>query len=121
RELLEKGFEGAPATLQDWRDHLSTLFPELRLKQVLEVRSADSVGAALTGALPAFLRGLVYDDSALREAESLLSPVSFASHQAQMERARRQGLRDPAIAEQARSLLAIARRGLNRLDSADLP
>ena len=69
------GLEGQPADMADWTDHLSTLFPEVRLKKVMEVRGADCVGAELTGALPALWRGLLYEPSALAEAEALL-PLS---------------------------------------------
>ena len=40
-QLLERGFEGQPARRSDWTDHLSTLFPEVRIKRVMEVRAAD--------------------------------------------------------------------------------
>ena len=56
RQLLSDGFEGKPATRGDWADHLSTLFPEVRMKKVIEIRSADSVNAAMTGALAALWR-----------------------------------------------------------------
>jgi glutamate--cysteine ligase len=120
-QLLASGFEGKPATLQDWRDHLSTLFPEVRLKQVLEVRAADCVGAPLTGALVAFLRGLLYDVQAIEEAQLLLPPLSLEAHAAQMERARKQGLRDEELGATAQELVAIARAGLSRLDPQDVP
>ncbi len=48
-ELLEHGYEGRPARCSDWTDHLSTLFPEVRIKRVMEVRGADSVSLEQTG------------------------------------------------------------------------
>ena len=48
RQLLEKGFEGKPAVQADWVDHLSTLFPEVRIKRVMEVRGADCVSPWIT-------------------------------------------------------------------------
>ena len=121
RQLMAQGYEGAPPTLQDWRDHLSTLFPEVRLKRVMEVRSADCVNVALTGALAAFLRGLVYEPGALSDALSLLPALRFEQHLAQMETARTQALRDPELHGMARELVALAKRGLRRLDPLDLP
>ena len=50
RQFMKEGFEGAPADMSDWTDHLSTLFPEVRLKKVMEVRGADCASAAMTGA-----------------------------------------------------------------------
>lgn len=57
RALLDHGWEGQPVTLSDWNDHLSTLFPEVRLKKIIEIRAADCVGAAMTGALAALTAG----------------------------------------------------------------
>ena len=42
RRFLDDGLDGEPATLDDWRLHLTTLFPEVRLKGYIELRSADS-------------------------------------------------------------------------------
>lgn len=125
RELLARGHEGRPADLGDWTDHLSTLFPEVRLKKVMEVRGADCVGAALTGALPALMRGLLYAPGALSEAEALLPRLSFEEHQAFHVTARTEGLRGrlgrAELARLAQELVGIARRGLERLDPQDAP
>lgn len=125
RTLLEEGFEGEPALLSDWTDHLSTLFPEVRLKRVLEVRGADCVGLPLTGALAALWRGILYDDGALAEAARLLPPLSYAEHLELMEVARREGLsgtyRDLSLAELSLQLVQVARAGLGRLDPEDAP
>src|SRR5690606_18309661 len=56
------------ATLSDWTTHLSTLFPEVRLKPYIEFRSADAVGSRFVCALPALLKGLLYDEDAASEA-----------------------------------------------------
>jgi glutamate--cysteine ligase len=125
RQLMEQGFEGQPARLGDWEDHVSTLFPEVRIKKVLEVRAADSNNAALTGALPALWRGLLYDAQALSEAETLLPRLTHAEHLAFHEEARRFGLRarlqGQEVARLAAEMVAIARRGLERLDAEDAP
>lgn len=75
RRFLAEGFEGQPPTLSDWEDHLTTLFPEIRLKQVIEVRGADMGDAAMCVALPALWKGLFYDRAAL-EAAAALVPVA---------------------------------------------
>jgi glutamate--cysteine ligase len=125
RELLAKGFDGQPATTGDWTDHLSTLFPEVRLKRVMEIRGADCVSVELTGALPALWRGVLYDPQALREAEQLAPKLSFADHLQLHEAARRDGLRGvwgkTHLLPLARELVTIARRGLERLDPRDAP
>ena len=72
RDLMREGFAGEPASLQDFVDLVSTLFPEVRLKHVVELRGADAVDARTTVALPALWTGLLYDAQARREARSLI-------------------------------------------------
>ncbi|MFZ5469782.1 MAG: glutamate--cysteine ligase [Myxococcota bacterium] len=125
RELLARGYQGTVATRSDWVDHLSTLFPEVRIKRVMEVRGADGVNPALTGALAALLRGIFYDRAAMDEAEQLLPALRRDEHLAFHAAARRGGLsqrwKSARLAELALELLAIARRGLLRLDALDAP
>jgi glutamate--cysteine ligase len=117
RQLLRDGFEGRPASVSDWGDHLSTLFPEVRLKRVIEFRSADSCDAGMTGALAALLRGLFYDASAFDELGQLLRPRSEEQQWSLVNLAQREGLK--AFVPEAKDLLAIARRGLVRLGGDD--
>ncbi|PTL78569.1 glutamate--cysteine ligase [Vitiosangium sp. GDMCC 1.1324] len=125
RQFIQQGFEGSPADMSDWTDHLSTLFPEVRLKKVVEVRGADCVSAPMTGALAALWRGLLYDRGALEEAERLLPRLSYEEHVAFHDTARRQGLAgrlgNQELHRLAGEMVAIARRGLERLDAADAP
>lgn len=71
RDFLANGFDGERATLADWKQHLNTLFPEVRLKNTLEARACDSLPARLATALPALFTGIFYDDVALERADSL--------------------------------------------------
>ncbi|HZH13311.1 MAG TPA: glutamate-cysteine ligase family protein [Archangium sp.] len=125
RQFMKEGFEGAPADMSDWTDHLSTLFPEVRLKRVMEVRGADCGSAAMTGALPALWRGLLYGPGAMDEAEKLLPHLSYEEHLAFHDTARRQGLAGRLGTQElhrlAGEMVAIARRGLERLDREDVP
>jgi glutamate--cysteine ligase len=125
RQFMEHGHEGKPATSADWADHLSTLFPEVRIKRVMEVRGADCVGAGQTAALAALWRGLLYDAQALGEAERLLPRLSFTEHQelhrAAGEAGLRATLRGKPVAALAGELVQIARGGLQRLDPEDAP
>jgi glutamate--cysteine ligase len=99
RRYLAEGHEGKRATLQDWNLHLTTLFPEVRLKQFLEVRGADAVPASLTCALPALWKGILYDDDAGRPRWSA-SPEW-----------RRAGRRAPRSAAPRRAACSRARAG----------
>lgn len=125
RQLLQQGHDGQPARAGDWVDHLSTLFPEVRLKRVLEVRSCDGVNAELTGALAALMRGLLYDDQALSETLALFPARPFGQHLALHAAAQKDGLEAKdgraTFAERAVELLGVAKAGLRRLDPLDAP
>jgi glutamate--cysteine ligase len=101
----------ANPTLEQWHDHLSTLFPEVRPRGHLELRSADSIPPHWYAAPLGFTAGLVYDSGALRAADDLLG----APDPALLERAARCGLHDPAIAARARDLFQIALSGCRGL------
>jgi glutamate--cysteine ligase len=119
RELLESGFEGTPATLFDWNLHLTTLFPEVRLKQFLEVRGADAVPPGLICALPALWKGLLYDPDAQDAAWRMVEGWSHAEREAALDAVARRGLAAEVVGRPvlglARELVAIARAGLARI------
>ena len=109
---------GEKATMSDWANHLSTIFPEVRLKRYLEMRGADVGGRGHILALSAFFVGLLYDSASLDAAHELIKGWSAGE---------RQKLRDDApslaldariggrtLREVARDALAIARLGLRR-------
>ena len=124
-QLLAGGFGGEPARRSDWTDHLSTLFPEVRIKRVMEVRGADSVSLEMTGALPALWRGLLYDEGALDAALGLVPRLSYTEHLAFHEEAQRHGLRGKlrgaSLSSMALEMVRLARVGLERIDPADAP
>jgi glutamate--cysteine ligase len=104
------------ATMADWALHLTTLFPEVRLKRYLEVRGADSVDAGLAVALMAWWKGLLYGARALDDAWRLVSGWSW-SERGQLHRdVAVEGLsarvRGRSVREIARDLTAIAEAGL---------
>lgn len=78
RDFWKKGFEGHHATLGDWQTHVNTLFPEVRLKRTLEIRSADSQNLELAAALSALWTGLYYDQTSLDAAEALTEDYAEA-------------------------------------------
>ena len=75
RDLLAgklPGMPGVRATISDWANHLSTTFPEVRLKRYLEMRGADSGSLPNLLALPALWVGILYDDNSLDAAWDLV-------------------------------------------------
>jgi len=102
--------------LSDWVNHLSTLFPEVRLKRFLEMRGSDGGPWRRICALPAFWVGLLYDDAALAETEALVKDWTLAETQDMRDKVPTHALRTPfrntTLLELARQTLKIARKGL---------
>ncbi|EDM76459.1 glutamate--cysteine ligase [Plesiocystis pacifica SIR-1] len=107
------------ATQADWELHLSTLFPEVRIKPFIEIRGADSVGSKTVCALPALCKGILYDDDAREGAWELVANLDFAGRMDLWKRGRTDGLSDPEVLDKCRKLLTLARGGLERLDVRD--
>jgi glutamate--cysteine ligase len=118
RTFLTHGHGAERATLEDWALHLTTLFPEVRLKRYLEVRSADSQPPDTMLALPALMKGVFYHDDALDAAWDLVAKWSWEERVAAYASAHRRGLGGRAgrhsLAELARELLNIGAAGLAR-------
>ncbi len=124
RRFLAEGWEGEHATLGDWAMHLSTMFPEGRLKRFIEIRGADCGSFAMIAALAPMMRGLLYDEVARREATKLTASLSFADRQRLADEVPAQGLAARAgahtVGDLAQQLVAIARDGLSRTATASI-
>ena len=109
---------GRRATMKDWEDHLTTLFPEVRLKQYLEMRGADSGPWSRICALQALWTGVFYDSAALASAWDLCKHWTSEDRAALRLDAARTGLKGTIagrpIKDVARDFIAIAREGLKR-------
>ncbi|MGH7813217.1 MAG: glutamate--cysteine ligase [Candidatus Binataceae bacterium] len=118
REFMQRGFRNERATLEDWAAHLTTIFTEVRLKQYLEVRTADSQPPSFMLALPALLKGVLYNGDCLGAAWDLVKRWSFAERMQIAGGANRAGLEARAgkiqLKELADELLSIAATGLKR-------
>ena len=121
RGFMENGLEGHRALLSDWDMHLTTLFPEVRLKQIIEVRGADAVPRELTCALPAIWKGLLYDADALDQAWDLVSSFTFEERVEGQVSVARKGLGaelgGQPVKPLADQLLEIASGGLDRIST----
>jgi glutamate--cysteine ligase len=124
RRFLAEGWDGDRATLGDWAMHLSTMFPECRLKRFIEVRGADCGSLPMIAALSPMMRGLLYDDTARREATKLTAALSFAERQRLADEVPAQGLAARVgmrtVGDLAQELVAIARDGLSRIAPASV-
>jgi glutamate--cysteine ligase len=106
RPFAEWNAEGCVGP-DEWRSHLTTLFPEVRPKGFVEVRSADSVAPEWYAAPLVLLAGIVYHLPTLRAAVDLLG----APEPALLHAAGRDGLSDPRVASVASDLARLAMTG----------
>ncbi len=120
RDFLEGKLPALPGELprpSDWADHLSTAFPEVRLKSFLEMRGADGGPWNRICALPALWVGLLYNDAALDAAWDLVRHWSMAEREALREAVPKLALDAPLsgggkLLDLAREVVEIARQGL---------
>lgn len=107
---------GETPTLSDWADHLTTIFPEARIKKFIEMRGADGGPWRRLCALPAFWVGLTYDQSALDAAYDLVKGFDEETRNALRVAASEQGLQaqvgDINMRELAKQVVAISESGL---------
>lgn len=126
RDFMEGRLPGLPGerpTLKDWADHTTTLFPEVRLKQYLEMRGADSGPWGRLCALPALWAGVLYDSAALAAAWDLCRNWDVEDHERLRRDVTRLGLKavigGRTVQDVARDLLRIARDGLRARNLLD--
>jgi glutamate--cysteine ligase len=109
---------GEKPMMKDWADHLTTIFPEVRLKRFLEMRGADSGPWRRLCALPAFWVGVLYHQSSLDAAWDLVKDWTDAERQQLRDDVPKQALaatiRGRTVRDIARDMLAIGRTGLEQ-------
>jgi glutamate--cysteine ligase len=114
---------GERATMSDWANHLSTLFPEVRLKRYLEMRGADGGPWRRLPALPAFWVGLLYEEGPLEAAFDLIKHWSAEERQKLRDDVPRRGfaafIGGRTVGEIAEECLQLSRDGLRRRDRRD--
>ncbi|HEY4395618.1 MAG TPA: glutamate-cysteine ligase family protein [Polyangia bacterium] len=121
RRFLAEGWEGQQATMADWEVHLSTVFPEVRLKRYIEVRGADAGPMPMARGLGALWRGILEDAEARRAAYELVADRTFAEREALRREVPRAGLGASfggrPLRTLALELCRISAAGLGRLPS----
>ena len=118
------GMPGASATISDWANHLSTTFPEVRLKRYLEMRGANSGPLPSLLALPAFWAGILYDETSLDAAWDLVKGWTAEERQKLRDEVPKAGLaatvRGRTVFEIANDTLRLAHAGLARRKRFDV-
>ncbi len=119
RRFMTDGVDALPgerASLKDWNDHLTTLFPEVRLKAYLEMRGADGGPWSRICALQALWAGVLYDGAALAAAWDLVKDWDIADHERLRRDVTRLGLKAEVAGRSVRDvavdMVDIARQGL---------
>ena len=121
RDLMAGRLEGLPgehATISDWVNHVSTIFPEVRLKRYLEMRGADGGPWRRLPALPAYWVGILYDDDSLQAAWDLVKDWTAAERQKLRDEVPRLGfaatIAGQSVLQLAKTTIALAGHGLAR-------
>ncbi|MDG1483674.1 MAG: glutamate-cysteine ligase family protein [Myxococcota bacterium] len=125
-EYMTRGFDGHFPTMDDWNLHMTSVFPEVRTKQTIEVRGADCVSLPMSVAFCALFTGLLYGRSALSDALTLSEDLSAqGTREARLEAACREGLQATVggrtLAAWSAELLELAAAGLAEHDPAGAP
>jgi glutamate--cysteine ligase len=114
---------GERPNMADWSDHLTTLFPEVRMKRFLEMRGADGGPWWRICAVPALWTGLLYDAAALEAAWKLVADWSAEERQTLRDAVPKLALKTPfrkgTVQDVAREMVAIARSGLKARANRD--
>jgi glutamate--cysteine ligase len=126
RDLMQGNLAELPgerATLSDWANHVSTIFPEVRLKRYLEMRGADGGPWRRLPALPAYWVGILYDDSSLDAAWELVKGWTAQERQKLRDDVPRLGfaatIGGRSVLQLASATLALAEQGLARRRRVD--
>ena len=119
-----KMISGERPTLSDWANHLSTIFPEVRLKRYLEMRGSDGVPWRQLPAHPAFWAGLLYDDTSLDAAWDIVKHWTAQERQSLRDDVPKFGFRSKIgkryLFEIAKECMVLAHRGLARRGHVDV-
>lgn len=119
RQFMERGHEGWRATMGDFELHLSTIFPEVRMKKYIEVRGADAGTREMMLALPALWKGLLYSKSGRDAARQMMVSSTPQEHRDCFDVVYREGIRTVtpcgSFAELAGDLVAAAAAGLDEI------
>ena len=106
------------ATLNDWAQHLSTIFTEVRLKQYLEIRPADSCSWAGVCSIPAFWTGVLYNNEILDECYNMFKKWTYLDVNNAYIDAGKYGMKaklyDKELSEHAKIFLQLSKKGLQK-------
>lgn len=109
-DYMEKGFAGHQATMDDFDMHTKSIWKDVKLKNVIELRCFDSLPPSLVPSVPALIKGLAYNESALQEAWEIVKDLTFFDYKELQQNAAHYGLQAVLKGEK---LLDIAKKLIN--------
>ena len=80
REFMISGFGEIKAQISDWETHLSLYFPDVRLKNYVEIRNHDAQNLEMTKSVFAFWKGIIYNQNAIEEIEKILNKFDYEDY-----------------------------------------
>ncbi|HXW52468.1 MAG TPA: glutamate-cysteine ligase family protein [Myxococcota bacterium] len=124
RDFMARGLNGHRATVRDFVDHMTTVFTEVRLKPILELRSTDSLPVPFANALFALTWALFYDDKAHDEAQEIFFGLTHQElktlHNAVIDHGKQAKFRDELVFDTLKRLFAIAESAMIDLAAKSL-
>ena len=80
RDFMQNGFGNIKAEISDWETHLSLYFPDVRLKNYVEIRNHDAQNFEMTKSVFAFWKGIIYNQNAMEEIEKILNKFEYEDY-----------------------------------------
>lgn len=80
RDFMQNGFGDIKAEISDWETHLSLYFPDVRLKNYVEIRNHDAQNFDMTKSVFAFWKGIIYNQNAMEEIEKILNKFEYEDY-----------------------------------------
>ncbi len=118
KDFLEKGYDGSSAEERDFHMHMKSIWTDVRMRNTLEVRVFDSLPPSLVPSVPAFVKGLMYDEENIEKLYEEVNKWSFAEFSEMRESIAERGLdivfRGKKLIILAKELLNMAEDGLKR-------
>jgi glutamate--cysteine ligase len=119
-EYMKSGFNGAEATIDDYELQANLYFPEVRMRNFIEIRNHDCVGGDLKYAVLAIYKGIMYDNCAMEECEELLKHLQYKDFSEIRYNLPKHALNTPVkkykISDYSKEIIKIAEKSLKQMD-----
>lgn len=122
-EYMKSGFNGAHATLEDYELQANLYFPEVRMRNFIEIRNHDCVGGDLKYAILAIYKGIMYDKCAMDECEELLKHLQYKDYSELRYNVPKQALqariKKAKVADYAKEIIKISEKYLKQAQTGE--